>query len=62
MSPTWMSDEPPVVPAPQGLQWLLVVVRGLILMLLLGIGLLILLLLRLLEKPIFDPQPSGETG
>ena len=53
MSPTWMSDEQPEIPSPRGLQWILVVLRGSVLMLALGLGLLTLLLLRLVEKPLY---------
>lgn len=55
-SPTWISDDDPVVPAPSGAGWLRVALRGAGLGLLLLGGLALLLLLRLIERPVYGVE------
>jgi lyso-ornithine lipid O-acyltransferase len=56
MSPTWQSDVPPIVKKPRGFRWISVAVRGVAMILVIGIGLALTLILRLIEAPLSDPR------
>ena len=56
MSPTWQSEDPPLVVAPRGAGWLLAGLRGGALALVLALGLALLSLLRLAEAPVFGAR------
>lgn len=50
--PTWITDDLPAMPRPEGIGWLLVGIRGLALGLVTFGGLLVLVLLRFIERPV----------
>lgn len=61
-APTWVSENPPVVPRPEGLGWIRVVLRGAMLAGLILGGLLLMLLIRLVEAPLHGMQRPWTPG
>lgn len=56
MSPTWQGGEEVPLPPMTAAGWLRAGFRGVPLLLLLAIGLLLMILLRLVERPLFNPR------